>query len=143
MCVHNNYTFKSATFQYKKNDCCRWCVVMAWKCEIICVKLIMETSQEQFTGICTTQNSWLNFTDIKNRAIWFEINGPKNVKNNNSENSLIRKKKLYLQSCNNWLTYLYIRRYFLVRSMVSERHLSKETGLSNGASIFFSNQTRI
>ena len=52
----------------------------------------METSPEQFTGICTTQNSWLNFTDIKNRAIWFEINGPKNVKNNNSENSLIRKK---------------------------------------------------
>ena len=29
----------------------------------------------------------------KNRAIWFEINGPKNVKNNNNEqNSLIRKK---------------------------------------------------
>ena len=55
----------------------------------------METSPKQFTGICTIQNSWLNFTEYrhKNRAIWFEINGPKNVKNNNNEqNSLIRKK---------------------------------------------------
>ena len=55
----------------------------------------METSPKQFTGICTIQNSWLNFTEYrhKNRAIWFEINGPKNVKNNNNEqNRPIRKK---------------------------------------------------